>query len=121
MTISGEPPVPGTLVEDITRPGMPGTALLELGWGGEPRDIFTLTDYRDGAYLQAGVFAMKAYQGAIVSMVDDRGTTWSNLHVQRVEIDSVMAVSKLVGGVNGGTPALLLKMRWTLLPVALYL
>lgn len=114
ITLKGEVQPIGLMLEDITRPGVNGHAFREQALHAVPFDLLGVRDVNDLNAVATTMSAMiTAYQGKIVTVVDDMGTSHANLVCLRVERVSAQKLLAAVGGVSSGKGALLV-VRFTL-------
>jgi hypothetical protein len=113
ITVKGAPAPVGTVVADVSRPGVTGHAFQELGARAEPVVMESVIDCTDNAALKAEILEYVALQGTLVTVVDDLGNTWTNVMVLRVRTGQGKYVASAVGGVNGGN--YLLRATWEMI------
>src|SRR5688572_6639307 len=74
----------GEQLEDLSRPGFDGAALRKTGKRGEPFSLVGVRDFLTRDDAKAFIDALKALQGAIVSVIDGHGIEWTGLALLRV-------------------------------------
>lgn len=103
----------GMATERIERPGVDGTAFREKGIRGTPFQITTMVDCDDAPDLAALLLNYAALQGTLVTVVDDLGTSWTNVMVLGVQPVSARAIGTSAGGLSTSAGTLA-TVRWTL-------
>ena len=110
MSMQGAPPtLSGTVLGDITRPGVPGKALWPVGTAATPFSVITTTACASAYAVGLAITAYCALKGNIVSIIDDAGNTYNNMVVREVRpINQFWAA-------NGTNPAIawILQTEWT--------
>lgn len=110
MSIQGPPPsLSGTVLGDITRPGVPGKAFWPIGTAGTPFSVITTTACASVVSIGLAITSYSALKGNIVSIVDDLGNQYNNLVVREVR-----PVAQFWAG-YGTNPAInwILQCEWT--------
>ncbi|HUX17415.1 MAG TPA: hypothetical protein VMW52_13140 [Phycisphaerae bacterium] len=100
----------GEEVEVITRPGADGLGVKTTGKRSPPSVLYSESDHATAAAAETVVGTFKAMQGTLVTIVDDHGTTCTNVLVIRCAMRGKRYVATPVGGVTGGN--VLLAMEW---------
>jgi len=104
---------PGMATEPITRPGVDGSAFREVGLRCEPFLMTSLMDLEDAADVAAELNLYAALKGSLVTVVDDHGSTWTNVMVLDVQPIQTQTIGVSAGGL-ATTPTKLITARWTL-------
>lgn len=85
MSLQGPPPsLSGTLLGDITRPGVPGKAFWTVGTQGAPFQVLSTTACASSYAVGLAIEAYSNLIGSIVSIIDDFGNQYNNLLVREV-------------------------------------
>lgn len=95
-------------LEEITRPGVDGTAVREVGRRADPFEVVAMVDVNDIAAADAKADALQALQGTICGFTDAYGVNQGNVIViraQRVDIKKLVAAS---GGLSVSKGALVI-------------
>ena len=108
IALRGEPEPMGVELEEVTRPGESGHAFWEDGLRGRPFEMEGLADHATLSAAATSFNQMKAKQGRSASLVDDRGTNYSNLVCLGVEKVSIRRIGGSVGGLQPPGAALAL-------------
>jgi len=96
------------MLEEITRKGVDGNAFRQLAKHGEPFQLDGRRDCNNNADAGAVFTAMQqAYQGKVVTVVDDLGKTHANLVCLAVNRVDSFTLARAVGGVSTGKGAFL--------------
>ncbi len=103
-------PATGEGLQDISRPGVDGTAYRKTGKRASRSQITTLVDLGSSGGVDSEIAAYKALQGTLVTVVDAAGISWTNVAVLRVNVLPYKHTIQAVGGVNGGS--YLLRCQW---------
>lgn len=84
FSVRGPIPIASYLTTTHQRPGVAGHDVHDVGWGGEEQSISFI--YLAGAYATAAAarLTFMAMQGSTITIIDDAGTYWYNLHVAKV-------------------------------------
>jgi hypothetical protein len=107
ITLKGQVQPPGLMTEDISRPGVNGSAFRELQVSGEPFEMRGLRDCLNAADAKAKFALLKAMQGKTVTVVDDYGQSWTDVMLLSVEKAEQNALVLAAGGVQASATALL--------------
>ena len=105
-------PGSGEMLQNITRPGVDGTAYRKVGKRGAPFQITTVVDLGSDAAVKAAVSTYKGLQGTLVTLVTENSGTYTNVAVLAVREVGTRMVLTPVGGVSGGSH--LLTCQWVL-------
>lgn len=94
-------------MEDVSRPGVDGHAYRHMALRSPPFEMLGIVDCDDFPAARSLIETLSELQGFTVTVVDDFGTTFSNVMVLRVEPDQIRPALVAVGGVSSGKAALL--------------
>jgi len=111
--VSGPVGRPGMATERIERPGVDGTAFREQGLRCEPFMMTSIVDLDDAADVAAELDLYAALKGTLVTVIDDHGSTWTNVMVLDVQPVETKTIGVSAGGL-ATTPTKLVTARWTL-------
>ena len=86
IRLAGMPPkLPGIVLEEITRSGIPGKAFWQKGLSAQPFQVQAVGLYANLSALNLAQYTYAALQGAFIVAVDDLGQYWYDLMVHSVE------------------------------------
>lgn len=94
------PDPPGTVLEEISRPGVDGHEYRDQGERSEPFTVTALVDVTSAAAAAAMIETVKALQGTLVTVYDDRSQQYDETCVERVRCQGIREVKTAVGYVN---------------------
>jgi len=116
ISLRGEPEPVGMEVEVVTRPGVNGHAYWEDAKRGRPFDMEGYVDKGSFSDAASAFELMKAKQGKVGTVTDDRGRIFLNVAILGVERVSIRPVAGSVGGLlSAGSAAALLVVRFRML------
>jgi len=101
ITLGGELPKAGLSVRDISRPGVHGLAVKDIGNRGALRHVVGTVD-TSAAALVALINAIEAQRGQVVTLVDEFGNSRANVVVMGARARDPQKQSLIVGGLTGG-------------------
>lgn len=104
--------------ELVRRDSVDGEDTLYIGIAGADFALPFVADYTTAANLAAAKIAFNNLVGDRISVVDNLGTTWTNLLVRGFNIDGEHFVVAGSGGINNG--AYVLRATMQLRPMATY-
>ena len=90
----------GTTLEEISRPGADGHEYRDQGERSEPFTVTALVDVTSAANAAAMVETVKALQGTLVTVYDDRAQQYDDVCVERVRCQGIREVKTAVGYLN---------------------
>jgi len=107
ISLSHRPQPMGETVREITRPEADGQAYAKQGLRAEATLAYAATDCASAAAARTEMAAYAAMRGALVTVVDDLGESYTNVLVVDVRERGRKVVCTAVGGVRAGTVLLL--------------
>ena len=102
IALSGAPCAPGSVWQDISRPGKHGLAARDLGRRGEPFEMIGTRDHADGTAAQNFHYDLQAAAGDLVTLVDDFSNSWLDVLIHRVIMVEQRKIAVAVGGLTSG-------------------
>jgi len=117
ITLKGPIEPKGAKTGIVSRPGVDGVAVKRRGTRG---DTFQLTCVKDvncanAAALKTKIEACMALEGTTITVVDDHGISWTELHVLRVARPAAVKIETPVGGIEGTNATHLLTVPMVLI------
>ena len=105
ITLRGEVLPKSAQSLEITRPNVDGVATKLVGTKGEQFQLVGVADVALGApfatTLKTKMEAYMALAGTLVTVVDDHGVSWTNIHILRVARPRARAIVTSTGGLTG--------------------
>jgi hypothetical protein len=93
----------GPVDADISAPGVPGIALQEIGYRGEPFLVRTRAVFANAGAAAVAQILYTNYKGRLVQYVDVLGTTWNHILVRDVGDITKRTIRSGVGLASGMT------------------
>lgn len=100
-------------IEDITRPGADGHSYRTLGLKSPASTVQTAVDCADATTVQTVKATYRGLVGSIVTVIDAKGTTHTNIIVEGVDIQEQPIVGA-AGILTGSSPTFLVRASWRL-------
>jgi len=115
ITLKGEMEPLGMVVEDVTRPGVNGHAYREDARRGDVFEMVGFADYTSHTLAESSYASMKARQGKLATVTDDRNTIAQNVMILSVEKVANRPIRGNIGGLTvAGSALALLVVRFRL-------
>lgn len=98
ISLRGAVQLPALQVEEITRPGMDGIAVRQLGQRGTPFEMIGVVDCDDTSAAEVTMARLAAMKGTIVTLYDDFGEGFGDVLVLEVARLAKQTLRAAVGG-----------------------
>lgn len=107
-----DPAPPGELTENVTRPGVDGTALRKRGTRGTGYRLVGQADVASNVDRRSLLENAALLKGQIVTVTDDHLEDWTDVVIQDVRPQSSNAMGTPVGGLKAGTGTIMVTIEF---------
>jgi len=114
VTLDGVASGATEILENISRPGVDGTAYRKAGAKAREFSMRSVVDVADFAAAEVKLTAYRALVGTYVTVTDSRGVAHDDVLVLSMQPLQIRQTAVLVGGINAGT--VLVDAAWRLRP-----
>lgn len=112
ITLDGEVPKAGHVIEDITRKGVAGIAKKWVGYRGKPGRMRPVIDVVNAGYLTTLEIGLKESIGSHFTIRDHFERVWTNVMLIDADLVHTEYVELPRGGINGGSFLGVFEMTW---------
>jgi len=110
IALSGTVQKPGPVLEDLSRPGVNGTALRDLGMRGQPFELIGFRDFDDAFDADEFFAGLQAAARDTVILTDDFNMIYGSVALLSVMRIDQRKIASVVGGLSLA-PTVLMTLR----------